>query len=75
MILIPIGHEQDGTRRLPWITFGVMILCALAFFMTGPILRPEATGFMRLSAVKAATRLCAEGTVIVSGFMEIAPIC
>jgi len=35
MILLPIGHEQSGTRRLPWITFGVMILCVAAFFLTG----------------------------------------
>jgi membrane associated rhomboid family serine protease len=35
MILLPIGHEEEGVRRLPWVTFGVMILCLLAFFMTG----------------------------------------
>jgi membrane associated rhomboid family serine protease len=35
MILLPIGHEEEGVRRLPWISFGVMILCALAFFATG----------------------------------------
>ena len=35
MILLPIGHEESGTRRLPWITFGVMILCLAAFFLTG----------------------------------------
>lgn len=35
MILLPIGHEQDSTRRLPWVTFGVMIACAVAFVWTG----------------------------------------
>jgi membrane associated rhomboid family serine protease len=35
MILIPIGHEESSTRRKPWITFGVMIACALAFFLSG----------------------------------------
>jgi len=35
VILLPIGHEEEGVRRLPWVTFGVMILCLLAFFMTG----------------------------------------
>lgn len=35
MILLPIGHEEEGTRRLPWVTFGIMILCALAFVATG----------------------------------------
>jgi len=34
MFLIPIGHEQESTRRAPWITFGVMILCAIAFLAT-----------------------------------------
>jgi membrane associated rhomboid family serine protease len=35
MILIPIGHEESSTRRRPWITFGVMIVCALAFLLSG----------------------------------------
>lgn len=35
MILLPIGHEEEGTRRLPWVTFGIMIVCALAFVATG----------------------------------------
>jgi membrane associated rhomboid family serine protease len=34
MILLPIGHEQESTRRLPAVTFGIMILCAAAFFAT-----------------------------------------
>jgi membrane associated rhomboid family serine protease len=35
MILIPIGHEESGTRRLPWITFGIMIACGVAFLLSG----------------------------------------
>ena len=35
MILLPIGHEEEGTRRLPWVTFGIMLLCGLAFLATG----------------------------------------
>jgi hypothetical protein len=27
MIVIPIGHESNEVRRLPWVTFGIMILC------------------------------------------------
>ncbi len=27
MIVIPIGHESNEVRRLPWITFGIMALC------------------------------------------------
>jgi membrane associated rhomboid family serine protease len=35
MILLPIGHEETGVRRLPWITFGIMGLCALIFVSSG----------------------------------------
>lgn len=27
MFLLPIGHENDTVRRLPWITFGIMAIC------------------------------------------------
>ena len=26
-MIIPIGHERDTVRRLPWVTFGIMIAC------------------------------------------------
>jgi membrane associated rhomboid family serine protease len=35
VILIPIGHEQDKTRRLPIVTFCIIGLCAVAFVATG----------------------------------------
>jgi membrane associated rhomboid family serine protease len=35
VILLPIGHEEEGTRRLPWVTFGILGACILAFFLTG----------------------------------------
>jgi membrane associated rhomboid family serine protease len=28
-MIIPIGHESDTVRRLPWITFGIMAICLL----------------------------------------------
>lgn len=34
MLLIPIGHEESA-RRLPWVTFGILALCGLAFLLTG----------------------------------------
>ena len=35
MFLIPIGHEQETVRRLPWITFGILALCfALHIFVS-----------------------------------------
>jgi len=35
MFLIPIGHEETSVRRLPWITFGVMIACLAALVLSG----------------------------------------
>jgi len=35
MILLPIGHEQTTCKRLPWITFGLMIGCIAAFIASG----------------------------------------
>jgi membrane associated rhomboid family serine protease len=29
-MIIPIGHENETVRRLPWITFGIMAICLLA---------------------------------------------
>src|SRR5436309_2391063 len=33
---IPIGNENSTVRRLPWVTFGIMALCVLIYFMTLP---------------------------------------
>lgn len=27
MIILPIGHESQSVRRLPWVTFGLMTVC------------------------------------------------
>lgn len=35
MLLIPIGQEDNTVRRLPWVTYGVMILCVVSFVLTG----------------------------------------
>lgn len=35
MILLPIGHAEEGTRRWPWVTLGILGLCVLAFLLTG----------------------------------------
>lgn len=29
MIVIPIGHESDKVRRLPWISFVIMASCLI----------------------------------------------
>ena len=42
--------------------------------MTGDILRPDATSFMRLSDVKTATRSAADGVLISSGFTYLASL-
>jgi membrane associated rhomboid family serine protease len=35
-MILPIGHEESGVRRLPWVSFTVMALCILAFLLTKP---------------------------------------
>ena len=37
MILIPIGHEEQGVRRLPWVSFGLMAACLLVLIATGGV--------------------------------------
>jgi len=33
-MLIPIGHDQATVRRMPWVTFGIIGLCVIAFVYT-----------------------------------------
>jgi len=33
-VFLPIGHEDSGTRRRPWITFSIMAICMVAWFAT-----------------------------------------
>ena len=33
-MLFPIGHDQATVRRIPWVTFGIIALCVLAFIYT-----------------------------------------
>ena len=33
-MIIPIGHESDSVRRLPWVTFTIMALCIIMFAFT-----------------------------------------
>ncbi len=45
MLLIPIGQEQNTVRRAPFVTYGIMLMCAIAFVLTGfgsPPMDPEA---------------------------------
>jgi membrane associated rhomboid family serine protease len=35
-MILPVGHEEGSVRRLPWVSFGVMALCLLAFIATKP---------------------------------------
>ena len=34
--LIPIGNERSTVRRLPWVTFSIMALCVVIYFVTLP---------------------------------------
>ena len=33
-MIVPIGHEETMLRRVPWVTFGIMILCTLSLVAT-----------------------------------------
>ena len=33
-MILPIGHEESGVRRLPWVSFGIMALCVIVFVAT-----------------------------------------
>ena len=33
-MLLPIGHDQTTVRRMPWVSFGIIALCVLAFIYT-----------------------------------------
>lgn len=43
-MIIPIGHESDEVRRLPWVTFGIIALCILIFIPTNKRAQREAAG-------------------------------
>jgi len=34
-MILPIGHGEFSTRRLPWVTFGIMAMCLAALLATG----------------------------------------
>jgi membrane associated rhomboid family serine protease len=34
MLILPIGHQQSSVRRLPWVTFAVIVACVVAFLAT-----------------------------------------
>ncbi len=33
-MLLPIGSDQATVRRMPWVSFGIMVLCLVAFVVT-----------------------------------------
>ena len=35
MVLIPVGHEHASSRRIPWVTLAILVLCLAAFALTG----------------------------------------
>ncbi|PYP89579.1 MAG: hypothetical protein DMF61_02605 [Blastocatellia bacterium AA13] len=40
-VLIPIGNEYSTVRRVPWITFGIMALNVLVYYVSLPSTAPE----------------------------------
>lgn len=33
-MLLPIGHDQTTVKRMPWVTFGIIALCVVAYLYT-----------------------------------------
>ena len=33
-MILPIGHQEREVRRLPWVSFALMAICALVFLFT-----------------------------------------
>ena len=33
-MLLPIGHEGDSVRRIPWVTIAIMALCIIIHIAT-----------------------------------------
>ena len=52
-MILPIGHEESGVRRLPWISFAVMALCFLTFLLVRPSASPEAGDRTHAEAILA----------------------
>src|SRR5690349_10156290 len=39
--MVPLGNENSTVRRLPWITFGLIIVNVLIYFGTAPIINAQ----------------------------------
>lgn len=51
-MLIPIGHDQDTVRRLPWVTFSIMGACLLIYLLTlGPVISNQKEMTRELQAI------------------------
>lgn len=46
---IPIGNENSTVRRIPWITFSIIVLNAVIFFGTLPVVAGEQEGITKLA--------------------------
>ena len=40
-MILPIGHEETTVRRLPWVTFAIMLAKLLAHSRAVPLPDPE----------------------------------
>jgi hypothetical protein len=33
-MILPIGHQESSVRRLPWVSFAIIVACVVAFMAT-----------------------------------------
>jgi membrane associated rhomboid family serine protease len=50
---IPIGNENSTVRRLPWVTFSIMALNALIFFVTLPVVAGQQEAIAKVGSEMA----------------------
>lgn len=65
---IPIGNENSTVRRLPWVTFSIMAINVVIFYVTLPVVGAQQTELMKLGTkmeqfVKQHQELLADETV------------
>jgi membrane associated rhomboid family serine protease len=47
-MIIPLGHDSGEVRRQPWVTYGIILACALVFLATQVLGREGSAGAERL---------------------------
>src|ERR1044071_1090690 len=47
---VPTGHEKSAVRRLPWVTFSIMAINVVVFYLSFPVVADQQDGLIKLGA-------------------------